>query len=417
LPEGVTLMSNADFDESTVPRQALVGSSILQIVATMQDRPDARTALNSALALVQSGARALVASEAGPLVDELRSFGGEWVQFGDATANPFRLRSNARRIESLVTSERIDIVHTHSLGGAWSTRTAASRIAVWFVATLPDVPLPTRGLKAGFAHAIARADRIIAPSMYAAAPMMERFGITEEDISVIPRSLDTAVYDPAIVKPHRLAALLNAWDIPQGERVVMVPGRVAPWNGQLMLPEVARALCEGADREPDGNPGVVFVLVGEHQRHRKYTQAILKQAQAHGVEHMFRLAGDCADMPAAFAAADVVALPAIESPVYGRVVAQAQAMARPVVTTAVGLLPEYLVAPPRLPEDLRTGWVVPPGDPTEFAHGIWQALELDNLAYRGLAARAREFAQYMFSPQSAAETTCAVYASLLARDR
>jgi hypothetical protein len=33
-----------------------------------------------------------------------------------------------------------------------------------------------------------------------------------------------------------------------------------------------------------------------------------------------------------------------------------------------------------------------------------------------MAARARQFAEYMFSPQSVAEATCAVYMSLLALD-
>ena len=37
----------------------------------------------------------------------------------------------------------------------------------------------------------------------------------------------------------------------------MVPGRVAPWNGQALLPEIARALVDGGVR------GFVFVLVGE----------------------------------------------------------------------------------------------------------------------------------------------------------
>ena len=37
-------------------------------------------------------------------------------------------------------------------------------------------------------------------------------------------------------------------------------------------------------------------------------------------------------------------------------------------------------------------------------------------AYRAMAARARQFAEYMFSPQSVAAATRAVYTSLLARD-
>jgi hypothetical protein len=41
---------------------------------------------------------------------------------------------------------------------------------------------------------------------------------------------------------------------------------------------------------------------------------------------LIRMAGHCNDMPAAFAAADFVAVPALEPPLLGRVVAQAQAM-------------------------------------------------------------------------------------------
>jgi glycosyltransferase involved in cell wall biosynthesis len=399
-----------DDDQPLAPRRTLAGATILQIVPTLREHPGARTAINVAHALLQAGARALVAADDGPLAAELRSFGAEWIPLATETSNPLRLRQNARRLEDIIATERVDIVHAQSVGGAWSARMAAARVAIWFVTTLPDVPPPMTGLRARHTSALLQGDRIIAPSNFAAAPMIEHFGISPESITIIPRAIDTAVFDPAAVRPHRVAALLNAWQIAPGERVVMVPGRIAPWNGQLLLPEAARTLLDA------GIDGFVFVLVGEDRSHRKYARTILKQAQAHGVGGMVRVAGHCADMPAAFAAAEIVAVPAIESPVLGRVVAQAQAMARPVVTSGVGILPEHVVVPPRLPEELRTGWVTKPGDAIDFARGLTRALSLDATAYRAMSARARQFAEYMFSPQSVAEATRAVYTSLLARD-
>ena len=112
----------------------------------------------------------------------------------------------------------------------------------------------------------------------------------------------------------------------------------------------------------------------------------------------------------------LVAVTAVEPPLLGSVVAQAQAMARPVVTPDVGMLPEHVLVPPRMPEELRTGWVVAPNDPSGLAHTLKLALGLDPTDYQAMAARAREFAEYMFSPQSAAVATRAVYMSLLARD-
>jgi hypothetical protein len=44
-------------------------------------------------------------------------------------------------------------------------------------------------------------------------------------------------------------------------------------------------------------------------------------------------------------------------------------------------------------------------------------MKLDETAYQAFAARARQFADFMFSPQSVVAATRAVYTSLLARDR
>ena len=46
----------------------------------------------------------------------------------------------------------------------------------------------------------------------------------------------------------------------------------------------------------------------------------------------------------------------------------------------------------------------------------YRALALDVTAYRALSARARQFAEFAFSPQSVAEAIRGVYTSLLARD-
>jgi glycosyltransferase involved in cell wall biosynthesis len=401
-------VSNGNGKHDAAPR-TLAGATILQIVPALREDAVARTALNVAHALLHWGARALIAGEKGPLVEELQASGGEWVPFTNDTINPLRIRRGARTLEELINRERIDIVHAHSAGGALSAHMAASQIAVWLVTSLPDVP-PTSRLGAFWAGALARGDRIIAPSSFAATPMMERYRIERERITVIPREIDTAAFDPAAVDSERIAALCRAWRIPDDARIVLTPGRVAPWNGQLLLPDTARALSDGGMRD------LVFVIVGEHRKHGKYARSILKQARAQGVTGMFRIVGHCRDMPAAFAAADVVVVPAIEAPVLGRVVAQAQAMGRPVITSDVGNLPEQIVTPPEMPDEVRTGWVARRGDPIEFARALGTALTLDGDAYRAMSARARQFAEYMFSPRSVAIATRTVYAALLARE-
>ena len=195
------------FDQRAAPR-SLAGATILQIVPALVEEPAARSAANVAHVLLRAGARALIAGDNGPLVDELTTAGAEWIPMINATVNPLRLRRNARELERLIAQERIDIVHAYDAGAAWSARVAASQIAVWLVTTLPDVPSYT-GLRGRYARGLAQADRIIAPSNYAAAPIIQRFGVTPEHITIVPRAIDTAKYDPRAVSAERIDALLK----------------------------------------------------------------------------------------------------------------------------------------------------------------------------------------------------------------
>ena len=397
------------FDEPRPSTPALSGATILQMVPALREEPNARAAISVAQMLLQSGARALVAGREGPLVADLKAHGGEWVSFASDSVNPLTRHRNNRQLEHLIGSERVDIVHAQCRGSAAAAWHAAQSVAVWLVTTLPDAP-PSSGEFSQQIGDLARGDRIIAPSSYAATPVIERLGVPRERITVVPRSVDTNVFDVRTVHQNRLAALRNGWSIPPHQRVIMTPGRVAPWNGQLLLPEIARALLDSGWRD------MVFVIVGENRQHRRYAEEVLERAQALQVAEMFRITGHCPDMPAAFAIADVVVVPATEAPVLGRVVAQAQAMSRPVVASNIGVLPEYLVTPPQMPEDVRTGWVTIPGDALDIARALAAALSLDDDAYQAMCARAREFAEYMFSPESVAVATRAVYRSLLARE-
>src|SRR5437879_7635055 len=244
---GEGLVSDDHGDRHVSPR-TLAGATVLQIVPALCEEPVARTAVEVANALLQSGARALVAGEGGLLADELRTGGGEWVPLANATSNPFRLRSCGRKLERLIASERVDIVHAQSIGGAWAANMAASQIAVWLVTTLADVPAVS-GLRAYWASALARGDRVITPSNFAAGPVMKRFGLPRDRLTVIPRSIDTATFDPAAVNSTRIEAMRETWRVSPTDRIVLVPGRVAPWNGQLVLPEVARILVDSGTRD------------------------------------------------------------------------------------------------------------------------------------------------------------------------
>jgi glycosyltransferase involved in cell wall biosynthesis len=174
--------------------------------------------------------------------------------------------------------------------------------------------------------------------------------------------------------------------------------------------DVARTLVNGGARN------VVFVLAGKKAKTSAYMEELAQRARARGVEALFRIVEVPRDLPAMLAAAHLIVIPTREPPILGRIVAQAQAMARPVIASDLGVLPENLLAPPRMSEDLRSGWLVKSDSVASLGRALHQALALDRMDYQAMAARARQFAEFMFSPESVAAATRAVYTSLLARD-
>jgi len=390
--------------------RSLAGATILQVVPALSDDPAGQAAVEIALTLLQSGARAIVAGDGGPLVGELRTFGGEWLPMMNDTLNPLRIRSNARQLAELIAAQRVDIVHAQGAGAAWSALQATHRQPVFTVTSFPD-RLSSRTWAKAAGAALARGDRVIAPSSYVSLAMIERHGIAPERITVIPRAVDTTTFNPAAISGERIAALRRVWGLLPNMRVVVISGRVAPWNGQMSMVDAARLIVAQGRRD------IAFVFVGEDRRHMRYAASLRKRALAHGIDTLCRFVGHCPDMPAALAVADVVVVPALQPPLTGRAVSEAQAVGRPVVTTAVGMLPENVLAPPRMSDALRTGWVVRPNHVGELAGAIGAALAYNPTAAEALGARAWQFAEFMFSPQSVAEAIRGVYTSLLSRDR
>lgn len=391
-------------------QRTLAGATVLQIVSGLRDEPAGHTAVDIALMLLQSGARAIVAGDGGMLVGELRAFGGEWLDMSPDTFNPFVIGKNARMLAQMIAGERIDIVHAHCAGAAWSARRAVAGLPARLVTSFPDRLDADSWWRTRFRSALAQGHRVVAPSSYVSLAMIDRYRIPPNRITVVPRSIDTAAFSPAATFVERTAALRRAWGVLPETKIVLVPGRIVPWNGQLAAIDAARHLVANGDRN------IAVVMAGDDRADRRYRGTIVQRAGAYGIDTLIRLPGPCADMAAAYAAASVVVVPAMSPPLTGRHAVEAQAVGRPVVVHAIGVLPENVLSPPRIAESLRTGWVVRPGQPGELARAIAAALALDRTAFEALGARARQFAQFMFSPQSVAEAVRDVYTALLARD-
>ena len=369
---------------------------VLQVLPALHGGGVERGTVEIAAAIVRAGGIALVASAGGPMQAEVERAGGRCFTLNLDTKSPFGIWRNAGRLARLIRAERVDIVHARSRAPAWSAWLACRRTGAHFVTTYHGTYGEALPLKRHYNAVMARGEIVIAASPFIASLVMARHRVEAARLRIIPRGVDPAVFDPAAVAPDRVARLAAAWRLPAGVPVVMLPGRLTAWKGQGVLIE-AMALLSRRD--------AVCVLVGADQGRHRYIGQLLRRAERLGLGDRLRLAGHAEDMPAALALADVVVHASTTPEAFGRVVIEAQAMARPVIAADLG-------GPVDTVAHGLTGWRVTPGNPVALAAAIDEVLALppDRLATVG--ARAREAVPTVRGMQQA---TLQVYADVRGR--
>ena len=370
--------------------------AVLQVLPSLVTGGVERGTVEIARAIADAGGIALVASAGGRMVAAVQRAGGRHVTLPLDSKNPLAIWRNAALLADVIRAERVAIVHARSRAPAWSAWLACRRAGAHLVTTYHGTYRENLPFKRQYNAVMAKGERVIAASRFIAGLIVARHGTDPARIRVIPRGADPAVFDPDAVSGERIARLERAWRLPEGAKVVLLPGRLTRWKGQTVLIEALARLVR---------PDVCCLLVGSDQGRRHYAAQLIRQADTLGVADRLRLAGECDDMPGALMLADVVVHASTEPEAFGRVVIEAQAMGRPVIASDLG-------GPVETVEHGMTGWRVPPGDAGALAAAIEQVLELPAAVRADLGIRARAGVQSGYTVAAMQAATLAVYDEL-----
>jgi len=278
----------------------------------------------------------------------------------------------------IVRRERVDVIYTLDRSRSVVLAVVVARLlrrGLAFHAHYPYYP------SSRWSVAIVRASTVVIAISEFIRHEYEKRGISSRRIRTVLNGVDTRAIragggDPANTR-RRLGIAL-------GDRVVLLPGRLSRYKGQLELVDAmpvvlarfptAHFLFAGYDSPELGDlmvPGCSTVL-----------QVLERRAAELGVTRHAHFLGATAAMAELYAAADVVVVPSWAEP-FGLVVVEAMAAGRAVIGTAAGAIPELIEAE-------RTGVLVPPRDPAALAVAIGRLLDDAALRARiGEAAEAR----------------------------
>jgi glycosyltransferase involved in cell wall biosynthesis len=223
-------------------------------------------------------------------------------------------------------------------------------------------------------------------------------GVPEHRVETVYNGTDFAPYAVRPATHESVLSVRAELGLPADAELVGQIGRVDSFKGAPLLVRAAKEIVRHC-------PRAYFVFVGHAAP--QIQQALWESACADGVDDRLRFTGLRDDVPRLMEAMDVITLPSqIES--FGMVLIEAMAMARPVVATRAGGIPEVI-------QDQATGLLVN-RTPEALAEAVIALLQ--DPARRiamGQAGLAR--ARSLFSAQSMAQNMERFYDRVLGQGR
>ena len=338
--------------------------------------------------IVAEGWQNVVVSAGGRLAGDIVAAGGRHVRLDVKSKNPLTYFSRAAKLRRLLQDERPDVVCVHSRVPAWLFLRANRSLGIPWISFAHGANSISR-----YSKVMTYGDLVVTPSRYIADYLESAYGLDEGKIRVIPRAIDHEKFDTSRLDAPFMAAKKAEWGL-DGKYVVMGLGRITQLKGYDTL---IRATAITAEHVPN----IRTVIVGEAEELRRDVERDLRALVAElGLADKVVFAGNQTKVAECLSLADVVVSSNTRKPeAFGRSMAEALAMGRPVVAAAFGGALEIV-------EDGVNGALVDPGAGAEgFADAV---VRVSRMEFGDLRTPALE----KFAFEKMAASSLAVYREL-----
>lgn len=293
------------------------------------------------------------------------------------------------RLLRILKQEQPDIVHIHSRRGADTLGLVAAKLAGGakvIISRRVDDPIRLNGFNR--LRYVRLPDRVVTVSK-GIARVLEAAGVPAAKIRQVYSAIDFKSYQSPLDVPTARQRL----ELPPAVPVLAVIAQLIPRKGHRFLLEALPTILAS-------HPDTQVLFVGEGADEAR----LREQVSRLGLSGHVRFLGYRNDIGDILRACDLLVHPATMEG-FANVAMQAMAAGLPVVSSAVGGMPESV-------RDGVTGLLVPPQDPALLAAAILRLLD-DPALPRQLGERGKAIVENEFNTDAMVKGNLAVYEELL----
>jgi glycosyltransferase involved in cell wall biosynthesis len=318
--------------------------------------------------------------------------------------NPIVIIFNALILSLFIIFFKINIIHARSRAPAWACYFACLLTNRTFVTTFHGTYNFKNKFKKFYNSIMLKAQLTIAGSNFIFSHINENYKeylSKKKKLRVIFRGINIDYYNQKNISILKQERLINEWGIESNKFVILMPGRLTNWKGQVKLIEALNIISE------DYNfTNYQAIILGSDQGRTVYKKKLINLVERYNLNKKIKFINHCKEMPLAYSLADVVVSASIEPEAFGRVAVEAQSMGKPIVASDIGGSKETIL-------NKKSGFLYKFDDPRELAKSLNTVIQLTQEELKSMGNEGRKNITKKFDVETMCSTNLNEYKKLL----
>ena len=300
--------------------------NLVQIVPSLDSGGVERGTVDVANFLAQKQIKNFIITSGGKMIKELDDNLVHVHQLPVSSKNFFSYPSIGSKINKFIQANNINLVHVRSRGPAWMVN-LMSKNNIKTISTFHNVYGGNSFIKKMYNKGLSKMDYLIAISEYVRETVIQKYNITNKNISVINRGIDTEYFNQPINNTYK-EDFINRHQIDKSKKIILFPARLTRWKGQLEFVDVIRKITTES----------ILVLFAGDTKNDSYTKQLREKINKSNLKDTCKILGSVSqeDMRLLFDISDLsVSLP-LRAEGFGRTISESLYSGTPVIAFNYG---------------------------------------------------------------------------------
>jgi glycosyltransferase involved in cell wall biosynthesis len=354
--------------------------------------------------LPENNCKSFIVTSGGELTKFINKEKVKLIRLPVHSKNPIMIFFNSIFLIGIILFFDISIVHARSRAPAWSCLFATKLTGRKFVTTFHGTYNFNGKIKKLYNSIMVRSDLIIAGSNFIFSHIKENYseflGLKKKFL-VIFRGINVDYFDQSTKLDSDEKKILKKWETNKEKKIILVPGRLTNWKGQLLFIEAINLV-----KIELGYEAFNVVILGSEQGRDLYKKKLIRLTEQYRLTNQIKFIDHCDDMALAYKVSDIVISPSIEPEAFGRVSVEAQSMEKLIIASNIGGSNETIL-------DEKTGFLFEAGNANDLSKKIIRAITMDEMSLQLMGKEGRKNIIKKFNVEKMCFSTYSEYKRLL----